>query len=116
MSDLDTILRRWDDDAAALTRNGEPDKAAILVRCAAEVREAADEWLTWISEEQAALRSGRRVEWWRGQFPALLKRGHARQVGRAKRVYRLAVVPVRDAILQAAEEGRKAARAMRGVA
>lgn len=116
MMDLDTILLRWADDAAALTRNGEPDKAAILTRCAAEVQAAAHEWLTWIPEADAALRSGKRAEWWRGQFPALQKRGHARQVAHGKRVYRLAVVPQRDALVMAAEEGRKVARAMRGAA
>lgn len=116
MTDLDMILRRWDEDAAALTRNGEPDKAAILKRCAVEVHQAAAEWLTWIPEEQAALRSGKSTAWWRGEYPALQKRGHARQVGHGKRVYRLAIVPQRDALVIAAEEGRKVARAMRGAA
>lgn len=105
-----------DEDAAALTRNGEPDKAAILKRCAMEVHQTATEWLTWISEDQAALRSGKRAAWWRGQYPSLQQRGHARQVGHGKRVYRLAVVPQRDALVFAAEEGRKVARAQRGAA
>lgn len=116
MTDLDTILRRWEMDAAALARNGEPEKAAMLQRCIAEVTQAGEEWLTWITEEEAALRSGKSVVWWRGQFPALQKRSHARQVGHGKRIYRLAIVPVREAIVRAAEEGRRVARAQRGAA
>ncbi len=116
MTDLDLVLRRWAADADALRRNGDPSRADLLERCVREATEAAHEWLTWIPEEDAMLRSGHSREWWLAAFRRLQPRGHARQVGRGKRVYRLAVVPVRKALLDAAEDGRRTARALGAVA
>jgi hypothetical protein len=111
MSDLGIVIDRWLTDAAALRRNGEPAKAALLERCAEETRDAAHEWLTWLSEAEAALRSGRSVEWLRGRYRDWQPQGHARQVGRATRIYRAAVVPRRAALERAAAEGVALARA-----
>lgn len=113
MTDLDTVLARWRTDAAALRRNGEPAKAAVLERCAEETETAAAEWLTWLSEEEAAIRSGRSVTWLRARYRDWQPQGHARQVGRAVRIYRAAVVPRRLALVRAADMGREAARVER---
>ena len=113
MRDLDAVIGRWREDAAAARRIGEPDKAALLDRCATEAEAGAGEWLHWITEPEAALRSGRSAAWLRGRFREWQPQGHARQVGRAKRVYRAAVVPRRPSLVEAANAGRAAARALR---
>ena len=116
MRDLQSILDRWQADADALARNGEPDKARLLERCVDEVRTAAADWLRWVDEDDAMLRSGNSRDWWRREFTLLAPRGHARRVGRGKREYRLAIVPVRKTLLEAAQAGRRAAQAMQGAA
>lgn len=116
MTDLTIIVDRWRRDADALQRNGEPDKAAMLRRCADECEASAHDWLTFIDEAAAMLRTGRSVEWMRQQFRVWQPLGHARQVGHGKRVYRLAVLPVRPGILEAAIAGRLAAARARSAA
>lgn len=113
MTDLDHVVARWRSDAAALRRNGEPAKAVLLERCADETETAAAEWLTWLSEEEAALRSGRSVAWLRARYRDWHPQGHAKPVGRAVRIYRAAVVPRRLALVRAADLGREAARVER---
>jgi hypothetical protein len=113
MTDLEIVIKRWRQDAEALARNGAPERAAVLVRCADEASASAEEWLTWLPEADARLRSGYSLPRMRALFRELQPRGHARQVGPAKRIYRAAVIPRRQAILDAAAEGRQVARAMR---
>ncbi len=81
-----------------------------------EVAEAAHEYLTWLSETDAMLQSGRSREWLRSRFPEWERAGHARSAGRGVRQYRAMIVPRRAAVQQAAEAGREAARQIRGAA
>lgn len=113
MTDLSLVIDRWRRDADALQRNGEPDKAAMLRRCADDCEASAHDYLTFIDESAALLRSGRSVEWFRKQFRVWQPMGHARQVGHGKRVYRLCVLPVRPGILEASLAGRLAASRLR---
>jgi hypothetical protein len=57
--------------------------------------EAAEEWLGWINEGLATLRSGKSVAWLRAQFPAWERDGHAKLVHRGLRHYRECVIPRR---------------------
>jgi hypothetical protein len=110
MMDLDTIIRRWKGDAAVLRRNGESRLADALDRCADEATDAAAEWLTWLSESDAELRSGRARGWFRARRDVWRRDGHARQIARGKWEYRAAIVPRRADLATAAAEGRAAAR------
>ncbi|HET8771892.1 MAG TPA: hypothetical protein VFM71_12985 [Gemmatimonadaceae bacterium] len=116
MRDLALVIARWRADEDALRRCGNVVGADLLKRCADEATEAAEEWLTWLSEADAALRSGRSIPWLRARFEGWKREGHARQTGRTTRVYRAAIVPRRANLVQAAEAGRKAARELRGAA
>jgi hypothetical protein len=109
-NDLQTVLDRWTADAAVLRRNGEVRLADTLDRCAAEARTAAEEWLTWLSETDAELRSGYRAAYFKARREGWRRDGNARQVARFKWEYRAAVVPRRANVMRAAEEGRAAAR------
>jgi hypothetical protein len=112
VTDLDTVLAQHRADAVALRRNGEVGKAELIERLVASVEASAGDWLTWVSEADAILRSGHSRTWWLAAFKRLQPRGHARQIGRAQRIYRLAIVPMRKGLLDAASEGRRVARAL----
>lgn len=113
MIDLQTVLDRWRADAAVLRRNGEARLAEALDRCAAEATTASEEWLTWLSEPQAELRSGHAAKWFRARREAWRREGHARECRRGRWEYRAAIVPTRANVAAAAEAGRSAARRAR---
>jgi hypothetical protein len=71
------------------------------------VSKAAHEYLTWLREDEAILRSARSRPWLRSQFPIWLEGGHARREGRA-RFYRMLIVPRRPNVSAARESGRRA--------
>jgi len=78
------------------------------------VAAAAEEWLTWLSEADAAMRCGYSEAWLRARFPSLQREGHARLNGRARQ-YRACAIPRRANVVTAANRGREAAKAMRKV-
>jgi hypothetical protein len=114
--DLQQVIADWRGDAAVLRRAGHAPEASLRERMADEVAEAAHEFLTWLSETDAMLQSGRSREWLRSRFPEWERAGHARSAGRGVRQYRAMIVPRREAVQQAAEAGREAARQIRGAA
>lgn len=114
--ELETVIADWRSDAATLRRHGDARQADLLERCADEAAAAAEDWLLWLSEGEAALRAGRSVAWIRGRFEQLRREGHARQTGRATRIYRACAIPRRANTITAAERGRDAARALGGAA
>lgn len=114
--DLEDVCNRWRHDADALRRNGDTARADWLMQAVADVERTAQEWLAWISVEEAALRSGYSVKWVKGQFAGWEARGHARRLGARRREIRAAVVPMRRAVVQASAEGRDMGRRLRSVA
>ena len=116
MNDLQATLDQWKADATALRRNGQVALADVLDRCAREARESAEEWLTWLSEPNAAMRSGFGIKWFRARREVWRRDGHARAVGRGQWEYRAAIVPRRANLVSAAAQGRAAARRAQGIA
>ena len=119
MTDLDLalLIAGWRNDAKTLKRLGaSPEIVRTLERCAQEVAESAEEWLTWLSEHDAAIRAGRSVAWMRARFEQMRREGHARLTGRATRAYRACAVPRKANTISAAERGRRAAQVTRGAA
>jgi len=106
---LEQVLADWRGDAQVLRRRGHEHDAALIERICEEVARAADEYLRWVSEEDAMLRSSRSRDWLRSQFPEWERMGHARRDGR-RRCYRLLVIPRRANLTAAAAAGREAAR------
>lgn len=78
------------------------------------VAAATEEWTTWLSEGDAAVRSGLTPTTLRGRFEGLRRDGHARLNGRARQ-YRACAIPRRTNLTNAAARGREAARAMKKV-
>lgn len=110
MKDLAVIIAKWKAEAEVVRRRGNTAVADALAACADEAEESAEEWLTWLTEEDAALRSGFTVKWIRARFEAWVREGHARQNGKRSRIYRAAIIPRRANIIDATAAGRSAAR------
>jgi hypothetical protein len=76
------------------------------------VAAASEEWNTWLSEGDAAIRAGRSEDWMRARFEQFRRDGHGRMHGRARQ-YRACAVPRRANTTVAAARGRDAARGLR---
>lgn len=108
--DLALILADLRGDAAVLRRNGHESEATLCERIATDVATAAEEWITFISESDAMLRSGRSKDWHRSRFAEWERDGHARLSGNKQRQYRMAIIPRRYHLSDAREAGAAAAR------
>ncbi len=104
---LEQLLADWRGDAQALRRRGHDREADQMERSAEAVSRAAEDYLRWLSEDDALLRSGRSHGWLRSQFPDWERAGHARREGR-KRWYRMLVIPQRANTLAARAAGCRA--------
>ncbi len=104
---LEQVLADWRESAQALRRTGHGPTADLIDRVTGEVAAAAEEYLRWLSEDDAMLRSGRRRGWLRARFPEWERAQNARRVGR-KREYRMLVIPQGANTLGAREAGRRA--------
>lgn len=105
---LEQVLADAREDAQALRRHGHKHDAELIEALADKVQAAAYEYLNWLTESEARLRSGHSVEFLRARFPTWLKLGLARWDGR-KRQYRAVVVPQRANREAAREAGRRSA-------
>ncbi len=108
-NDLETVLADARGEAAVLKGNRAAFSVDRIERLLSDVQSAAEDWLTWLSEKDAAVRCGFSVDWLRGRFEALRRDGHARLAGRARQ-YRACAIPRRANVVTAAARGREAAR------
>ncbi len=95
-TDLAAILGTMDEDAAVYERNGDTGRAAALRERAAEIRQAARDFITWLSEDEAMLRSGESRTRVKSLALRYVAAGHARVVGRRFQL-RACIVPRRAA-------------------
>ena len=105
---LEQVLADGRDEAAVLRRNGHVAQAETLSRFIDAVLESAEDYLTWLSEGEARLRSGHSVEWLRGRFAGLQSQGLAKLEGK-RRMYRAVGIPQRPNLEAARMAGRRAA-------
>lgn len=107
MSDLSEIVSVWREQASVLRARGHTREARTIDALLDEVSRSARAYLNWLSEQEAMLRSGRSVGYFRARFAEWAQEGNARQDGR-RRLYRECIVP-RRADLDAAREAAKQA-------
>ena len=105
---LEQVLSDWRGDAQVLRRQGHDSEAELIERFAEDVARAAEDYLRWLSEEEALLRSGRSRKWLRSHFPEWERAGQARRDKR-RRSYRMLAIPQRANAVAAQEAGRRAA-------
>lgn len=113
--DLQLVLDAWSADAAILERHGHERDANMIRRFCKDVAYASEDWLVFLSEGDACLRSGHSVGWLRSRFARWEQDGHARKRS-GHRQYRMIIVPTRDnltRILAARKAGRTAGGRLR---
>lgn len=110
MKPLEQVIADKRSDAQVLRAHGQETVARIIEDFASEVATAAEEYLRWIGETDAAMMSGKSEKWLRGQFPNWEQLGHARKGQNGKREYRMLILPRRVNLSAAREEGRRAVR------
>lgn len=106
---LEDVLAAWRADAVVLKRHGHANDAAQIERLCREVEGAAADYLEFVVETDACLRTGRSEKWLRSHFAEWEKQGHARKHA-GRRYYRRIVLPIRENLTAAMESGRAAAR------
>lgn len=89
---LERVLTTAKDDAAALRRRGDARTAQVLDDLCGAVAEAAADWLAWLSESEATLRSGKSVDYFRDRRIQWEIDGLAKKEGR-RWFYRRCIVP-----------------------
>lgn len=72
------VLASIREDAAVARRLGHEHDAKLLEQTANRVASSIDEYLTWISETDARIRSGHTSAWFRARFPEWERQGLAR--------------------------------------
>ncbi|NUO65777.1 MAG: hypothetical protein HOQ34_19620 [Gemmatimonadaceae bacterium] len=107
---LEEVLADERGRAQVLRAAGHTREADNLDRLLDRVRASAVDYLDWLSEAEARLRSGKSVEWLRARFAGWAAAGHARLDGR-RRLYRQLIVPKRANESAAREAGRRGDRA-----
>lgn len=105
---LEEVLADERGQAAVLDHNGHQHDADLIRRVCDRVADSAEEYLRFLEEGDAQLRSARSTEWLRGQYAKWEALGHAKKIG-GKRYYRMLVIPQRANLSAAREEGRRAA-------
>lgn len=106
---LEQALAIAKDDVKTTGRMGGTIHPQAALDMLAAIERAAEDYLTWLPESTAMVRTGRSRRWLRAQYPAWLDQGHARQVN-GERCYRALILPRRANPSAAYEAGRRAAR------
>lgn len=104
---LEQVLADLRGEAQVLRANGHAAQAESMERVCEKVAGAAEDYLRFISESDARLRSGWSVARLKARFPEWQRQGHAEMRGR-ERQYRLVVIPQRVNQSAVKAAGRKA--------
>ena len=82
MKPLEIVIADFREEVAVLRNNGHVAQANTLERALDEVSAAARDFLEWISEGEAQLRSGRGLDYLRARRATWEEDGLAKRVGR----------------------------------
>jgi hypothetical protein len=104
------VLADERESANVLRRKGHRHDAELIEGVCDRFAASIVDYLNWLTEGEAKLRSGHSAEYLRARFPQWLEQGLARWDGK-KRQYRAVVVPQRGNREAAREAGRRAGAA-----
>lgn len=102
---LEQVLADERGQAQVLRHNGHAHDADLIERVCDRVSSAAEDYLRFLEESDAQLRSNRSTDWLRSQFPKWEQQGNAKKVA-GRRYYRMLVIPQRVNLSAAREEGK----------
>jgi hypothetical protein len=105
------VLASIREDAAVARRLGHEHDAKLLEQTAARFASSIDEYLTWISEADARIRSAHAPAWFRARFPEWERQGLARWNPKRprERQYRAIAVPIAPDADSVRADARRAA-------
>ena len=107
---LDQVLADFREQAAVLRANGHAPQAQTIDRLLDAVRESAADWLAWVSETEAQLRSGKGPDYFRPRRQTWAEDGLAEQRNGRRWFYRRVIVPRRKlSSIASAEAAREQA-------
>lgn len=107
---LEQVLSDMRGEAQVLRKHKDDRTADVIDSLVDRVKSAAEDLITWLSEPEAQLRSGRSLPWLRHRYPEWEESGHARLNQKGHREYRLIVIPRRANVSAAREAGRRGER------
>lgn len=116
MADLAHILAKRLDEAEVLERHGGAFSVQQIREFIAEIQTAGPEFITWLSEKEAMIRSGWSKPRLMTQFAQWEEQGYARKNPERpkERQYLAVVVPVRQDASDVEDDAARAARAAVG--
>lgn len=109
MTDLAQVIADAREEAQVLRRAGNAGQADYVDALLSRVRESAEDFMTWLSEADAMLKSGLSERTLRRRFRDCLDCGTARYGPKRQREYLAAVIPNRPDVATERARGRKAA-------
>ena len=100
---LEQVIADSREHASVLRSHGHPAQAQTLECALDAVTDAAADYLAWISETEAQLRSGKGADYFRSHRQAWAEEGHAEQRHGRRWFFRRMIVPRRklSSIVQA---------------
>lgn len=106
---LEQVIADHAEEAQVLERTGHAGDAQLIRRILDNVRNASIDYLTWLTEGEAQIRSNRSVAWLRARFPEWQRAGHARfnPERPRQRQFRALIVPLAANPSAAREAGRR---------
>jgi hypothetical protein len=93
--DLGEVVATWREDAAVLRARGYSVEAERLEAMAGEVFGVAEDFITWLSEDMAFMKSGLSRRTLRRRFRELLDCGLARYNAKREKEFRSCAIPQR---------------------
>ncbi len=105
---LEQALADWSENAQVLRKTGHEHDAELLETVIADFREAGEDFVTWLAEDDAILRSGNTQSWFRRRWALWLDQGLAKMEG-GTRYYLQAIVPQRKHLSEARADARRTA-------
>lgn len=110
MKKPEDVLADFRGEAAVLRHNGHKAQADSMERLCDAMAEAMPDYLTWLSEAEAVLRSGWTARRLRSHFAEWATQGMAEKRGRL-RYYRQVMIPRRPNLEAARADAERMARA-----
>lgn len=106
--DLGQVLADARGEAAVLRANRATFSVERVEQICARVAEAAGDYMRWLSEPDAMIKSGLSARTLRRRFRELLESGLARYDAEGEREFRACAIPPRASIAEQRDRGRQA--------
>lgn len=109
LTDLAQVIADAREEAAVIRRAGHGDQSEYVEALLDKVFAAAEDYIIWLSEAEARLKSGLSTKTLHRRWRELFDSGNARFNAKGEREYRSCAIPPRPDVAAAREAGRATA-------